>query len=132
MEISSRFFMSFRTWRKKPWGESRRGGRCRRRKSIKAPYLILHGTEDGAVDWIEGLGYYNTGRRLGKEVILLSYPGEGHHLRKVENQKDFQIRMKQFFDHYLKDVPAPTWMTEGVPFLEKDRIGPEDGVGGGG
>ena len=26
----------------------------------------------------------------GKEVILLSYPGEPHHLAKKENQKDFQ------------------------------------------
>ena len=31
-------------------------------------------------------------RRLGKPVILLSYPDEAHHLRRRENQKDFQIR----------------------------------------
>jgi len=48
-------------------------------------------------------------------------------LGREENQKDFQIRMKQYFDHYLKDAPAPKWMTEGVPFLEKDRVGPKDG-----
>jgi hypothetical protein len=69
---------------------------------------------------------------MGKEVILLSYPGEPHHLGREENQKDFQLRMKQYFDHYLKGAPAPTWMTEGVPFLEKDRIGPRDGTGQGG
>jgi hypothetical protein len=23
--------------------------------------------------------------------------------------------MKQFFDHYLKDMPAPIWMTKGIP-----------------
>ena len=88
-------------------------------EKISTPYLILHGTEDGSVDWHQGLEYYNTGRRLGKEVILLSYPGEGHHLSKKENQKDFQIRMKQFFDHYLMDKPAPDWMVNGVPFLKK-------------
>ncbi|MFC2158283.1 prolyl oligopeptidase family serine peptidase [Acidobacteriota bacterium] len=88
-------------------------------EGIKVPFLILHGTEDGAVDWNQGLEYYTAARRLGKEVILLSYPGEPHHLRKIENQKDFQIRMKQYFDHYLKGVEAPDWMVKGVPFLEK-------------
>ena len=38
---------------------------------------------------------------------------------KRENQKDFQIRMKQFFDHYLKGTPAPEWMTDGVPQVKK-------------
>jgi dipeptidyl aminopeptidase/acylaminoacyl peptidase len=98
---------------------------------ITTPFLILQGTEDGAVDWNQGLEYYIAARRMGKEVIFLSYPGEPHHLGREENQKDFQIRMKQYFDHYLKDAPAPTWMTDGVPFLEKDRIGPKDGIGSG-
>lgn len=94
---------------------------------IKTPFLILHGTEDGAVDWMQGLMYYNAARRLGKEVILLSYPGEGHHLNKLENQKDFQLRMKQFFDHYCKGAPAPAWMTAGVPFLKKPQPSPPSG-----
>jgi len=86
---------------------------------IKVPFLILQGTEDGAVDWNQGLEFYTAARRLGKEVILLSYPGEAHHLGNLENQKDFQIRMKQFFDHYLMGKPAPDWMVDGVPFLKK-------------
>ncbi|MEX2283560.1 MAG: prolyl oligopeptidase family serine peptidase [Gemmatimonadota bacterium] len=94
-------------------------------EKIKTPFLILHGTADGAVDWHQGLEYYNTARRLGKEVILLSYPDEPHHLAKKENQKDFQIRMKQYFDHYLKTTPAPKWMTDGVPFLRKAIERPE-------
>jgi hypothetical protein len=40
-------------------------------------------------------------------------------LGRRENQKDFQIRMKQYFDHYLKGDPAPKWMTEGVPQVRK-------------
>ena len=94
-------------------------------QNIKTPFLILHGTSDGAVDWLQGLEFYTTARRLGKEVILLSYPGEPHHLRKEDNQKDFQIRMKQYFDHYLQGTPAPLWMKEGIPHLDKKRIGPE-------
>jgi acetyl esterase/lipase len=88
-------------------------------RNIKTPFLILQGTADGAVDWIEGLQFFNAARRNGKQVIFLSYPNEPHHLALKENQKDFQIRMKQFFDHYLMDKPAPKWMTEGVPQVKK-------------
>jgi dipeptidyl aminopeptidase/acylaminoacyl peptidase len=88
-------------------------------EKITTPFLILHGTDDGAVDWHQGLEFYNAARRLGKEAILLSYPGEGHHLGRKENQVDFQIRMKQYFDHYLKGAPAPKWLEEGVPHLKK-------------
>lgn len=87
--------------------------------NIQTPFMILHGTDDGSVEWLQGLEYYAMARRQGKEVILLSYPGEGHHLTQRANQIDFQIRMKQYFDHYLKGAPAPKWMTEGVPFLRK-------------
>ncbi len=92
--------------------------------NIKTPFMILHGTDDGAVDWHQGLMYYNAARRLGKEVILLSYPGEGHHLTKVENQKDFLLRMKQYFDHYCKGAEAPEWMKQGQPFLKKPQPAP--------
>ena len=86
---------------------------------IRTPFLILHGTADGAVEWSQGLELYAAARRLGKPGILLSYPDEPHHLARRPNQKDFQIRMKQFFDHYLKGTPAPAWMTEGVPAIRK-------------
>ncbi|HUQ84371.1 MAG TPA: prolyl oligopeptidase family serine peptidase, partial [Gemmatimonadaceae bacterium] len=88
-------------------------------QNIKTPFMILQGTADGAVDWVQGLEFFNAARRNGKTVIFLSYPDEPHHLAKKENQKDFQIRMKQFFDHYLMDKPAPKWMTDGVPQLRK-------------
>ena len=86
---------------------------------ITTPFMILHGTADGSVDHAQGLEFYAAARRLGKKVILLSYPDEGHHLGRRENQKDFQIRMRQFFDHYLKGAPAPVWMVDGVPQLRK-------------
>jgi len=93
-------------------------------QNIKTPFLILQGTDDGAVDWLQGVELYNAARRFGKNVILLSYPGENHHLAKKENTKDFQVRMKQYFDHYLKDALAPSWMTDGVPNLRKGLAAP--------
>ncbi|MEQ9397691.1 MAG: prolyl oligopeptidase family serine peptidase [Longimicrobiales bacterium] len=91
---------------------------------ITTPFMILHGTDDGAVDWNQGLEFFNAARRLGKEVILLSYPGEPHHLAQEANQKDFQVRMRQYFDHHLLGVEAPEWMTRGVPFLDKGKARP--------
>ena len=89
---------------------------------ITTPFMLLHGTEDGSVDWIQSLEYFNAARYLGKKVIFLSYPGEPHHLAKEENQKDFQKRMKQYFDHYLKGKPMPDWMADGIPHVKKKRL----------
>jgi len=88
-------------------------------RDVTAPLLILHGIEDGSVEWLQAIEFYNALRFNGKNVILCSYPGEGHHLSRLENQKDFQTRMEQFFDHYLKGEPAPDWMVNGVSFLKK-------------
>lgn len=85
-----------------------------------APFLIMHGTSDPTVDFNNGLGFYNALRYNGKKAVLLAYPGEGHGLRGMANRRDLTIRYFQFFDHYLKDAPAPKWMTEGVPYLKKD------------
>ncbi|MEZ5316873.1 MAG: prolyl oligopeptidase family serine peptidase [Vicinamibacterales bacterium] len=95
-----------------------------------APFLIMHGTADPTVSFSEGMNFYNALRYAGKNAILLAYPGEGHGLRGLANRKDLTIRYFQFFDHYLKGEPAPAWMTDGVPYLEKDQN--RDPRGGGG
>ena len=89
--------------------------------TMDTPLLYLHGTEDGSVEYNQGMEFYNALRFLGKPIIFASYPGEGHHLAKLENQKDFMTRMEQFYDHYLKGEPAPDWMVNGVPYLQKKR-----------
>jgi dipeptidyl aminopeptidase/acylaminoacyl peptidase len=99
-------------------------------EKITTPFMILHGTADGSVDWMQGLEYYNMARRLGKEVIFLSYPDEGHHLSRKENRIDFQIRMMQFFDHHLKGGQPARWMVEGVPHLEKEYANPREMMDG--
>jgi dipeptidyl aminopeptidase/acylaminoacyl peptidase len=83
---------------------------------IETPLLIEFGDQDGAVPWTQGIELYLALRRLGKEVIFLQYEGEPHHLERYANKVDYTIRMKEFFDHYLKGEPAPAWMTEGVPY----------------
>jgi dipeptidyl aminopeptidase/acylaminoacyl peptidase len=90
---------------------------------VKTPLIILHNDKDGAVVWNQGIEYYNTLRRLKKPVIMLQYVGENHGLSKPANQKDYTVRMKEFFDHYLMGKPAPQWMSEGIPYLKmKDDL----------
>jgi dienelactone hydrolase len=89
-------------------------------REVTAPFLIMHGTADPTVSFSEGMNFYNALRFNNKNAVMLAYPGEGHGLRGLANRKDLTIRYFQFFNHYLKDAPAPQWMTDGVPYLEKD------------
>lgn len=89
-------------------------------ENIQTPVLLLHNDEDGAVDWNQGIEYFNTLRRLGKPIVMLQYVGENHGLREPANRKDYTVRMKEYFDHFLKGAPAPEWWTEGVPHLEME------------
>ncbi len=92
-----------------------------RADKINTPVLMMHNDEDTAVPWYQGIEFFVALRRLGKPAWLLNYNGEPHGLRKYQNRKDWAIRMQQFFDHYLKDAPAPVWLAEGVPAVEKGK-----------
>jgi dipeptidyl aminopeptidase/acylaminoacyl peptidase len=86
---------------------------------IQTPLLLMANDNDGAVPWYQGIEMYMAMRRLEKPVWMLNYNGEPHWPVKRENRMDFQIRMKGFFDYYLKGAPMPPWMKEGVPAIEK-------------
>lgn len=86
---------------------------------INTPILIMHNDEDGHVPWYQGIEFFTALRRLGKTSWFLNYNKEPHWPLKMQNRKDFNIRMAQFFDYYLKDAPKPTWMQRGVPAIEK-------------
>lgn len=86
---------------------------------VKTPVLILHNDMDGAVPWYQGIEYFMALRRLNKPAWMLNYNQEPHWPVKWQNRLDFNIRMEQFFNHYLKDAPMPLWMKEGNTPLEK-------------
>jgi dipeptidyl aminopeptidase/acylaminoacyl peptidase len=85
---------------------------------ITTPLLILHNDKDGAVDFNQGIELFNILRRLRKPVVMLQYEGENHGLAKAENQRDYSVRMREFFDHHLRGAEAPPWLTDGVPRTE--------------
>ncbi len=86
---------------------------------INTPLLIMHNDADGHVPWYQGIEFFMSLRRLGKPSWLLNYNGARHWPLKMQNRKDFNIRMQQFFDHYLKGEAKPVWMNRGVPAIEK-------------
>lgn len=89
-------------------------------KKVNTPLLMLHNDKDGAVDFTQGIEYYNALRRLKKPVILIQYKGENHGLAKLENRKDYSVRMMEFFDFHLKEGLLPKWMEKGIDRLELD------------
>ncbi|TKB49455.1 S9 family peptidase [Ferrimonas sediminicola] len=86
---------------------------------IDTPLVIMFGDEDDAVPYPQGIELYMAMRRAGKAVVMLQYEGEPHHLKKYPNKLDYSVKMKQFFDHYLKGAPVPKWWSDGVPYLKR-------------
>lgn len=85
---------------------------------VKTPILIMHNDADGHVPWYQGIEYFVAMKRLGKPCWMLNYTGEPHWPTRLANKVDFQKRMLQFFNHYLKKEEMPRWMSEGVPAVE--------------
>src|SRR5580704_15895542 len=88
---------------------------------IKTPVMILQNDADDAVPWYQGIEFFLSMRRLGKEAYMFNYNGEPHHLLRRPNQKDYTVRMQEFFDYLLKDGPKPVWMEKGIPYIEREQ-----------
>jgi len=89
--------------------------------NVTTPLLIMANDRDGAVPWYQGLELYNGMRRLGKPCWMLNYNDDDHNLTKLPYKIDLSIRMRQFFDHYLQGKPAPLWLKEGIPAIDKGQ-----------
>ncbi|GAA4901164.1 alpha/beta hydrolase family protein [Ferrimonas pelagia] len=87
---------------------------------IETPMLIMFGDKDDAVPWQQGIELYLAMRRLGKEVVMLQYEGEPHHLKEYHNKLDYSLKMMAFFDHTLQGAAAPSWWLQGQPLRLPD------------
>jgi dienelactone hydrolase len=89
---------------------------------VTTPILIMHNKNDGSVSFSQGTEWFNNLSYLGKKAWLIHYDSETHTIDSRKNQLDYSIRLQQFFDHYLKDKPAPVWMTQGISDSDKGII----------
>ena len=80
-------------------------------KEARTPILILHGKDDPRVPPSQSLELYRHLKALGQaQVRLVWYPGEGHGNRASAARLDYNLRMLEWFEHYLKGpggAPSP-------------------------
>src|SRR3546814_3032558 len=86
-------------------------------RNVETPLLIRQNDHDEATPFFQGVQYFNLLRGLRKPVVMLQYEGAGHATNKdrPEDELDFARRRLEFFDHFLKGRPAPTWWAKGTP-----------------
>jgi dipeptidyl aminopeptidase/acylaminoacyl peptidase len=80
-------------------------------EQARTPLLIMHGEQDTRVHPSQSLELYRHLKTLGKAPVrLVLYKGEGHGNRKAAARYDYNVRMLQWFEHYLQgpggDPPA--------------------------
>lgn len=80
---------------------------------VTTPLLLRH-SMDPNVPIEQSIEFFMALRRLGKKVWFLTDHVHAH-TGPAFMKKTKVLLADQFFDHYLKDAPAPLWMLEGVP-----------------
>ncbi len=76
---------------------------------VTTPLLSWTGELDQHVPWQQSFEFHLALRRLGKQNVMLVYAGEGHSLINQEKCADLALRIEQWFGHYLKGDPMPSW-----------------------
>ncbi|MFA6758147.1 MAG: prolyl oligopeptidase family serine peptidase, partial [Bacteroidales bacterium] len=77
---------------------------------VTTPLLSRHSDGDEAVPYSQGLELFIALKRLGKEVWMFNYKGDGHNIKKRAISLDWTKRMDEYFDYYLMGAPKPKWM----------------------
>jgi dipeptidyl aminopeptidase/acylaminoacyl peptidase len=70
---------------------------------IARPLLVVHGTADVNVPFVESLKLVDQLVKKGKDFDFVVYPGEFHYFRREHVLRDFFRRVEAFFDRYLRD-----------------------------
>jgi dipeptidyl aminopeptidase/acylaminoacyl peptidase len=69
---------------------------------IARPLLVLHGTADVNVPFLESLKLVDALEKRGKDFDFVVYPGEFHYFRREHVLRDFYRRVQEFFDRNLR------------------------------
>jgi dipeptidyl aminopeptidase/acylaminoacyl peptidase len=83
--------------------------------NVRTPLLAWVGAKDRTIDSYQSIEFYLALRKLKKRHTLLIYPSEDHALLEENNQKDLTMRIKEWFDYYLKNKKRETWMEANNP-----------------
>ena len=69
---------------------------------IVRPLLVMHGTADVNVPFLESLRLVDATLRAGKDVDFVVYPGEYHYFHRAHVLRDAWSRAEAFFDRHLR------------------------------
>ena len=75
-------------------------------ENITTPTLFIHGEKDWNQPVIHSEQMYQAMRYLGREALLVVYPGAYHGIRRPVYHKDLLTRFVDWFDKYVKDPDA--------------------------
>ncbi|HET9316473.1 MAG TPA: S9 family peptidase, partial [Vicinamibacteria bacterium] len=65
------------------------------------PLLVLHGTADVNVPFLESVRLVDVAVKAGKDVEFMMYPGEFHYFQRAHVLRDAWARVERFFDRHL-------------------------------
>ncbi len=92
-----------RKWLWEDWDYFRKASPINYVEKHKTPLLIMHGKNDPRVNPGQSLEFYRHLKvRNQAPVRLVLYPGEGHGNRRAASRLDYNIRLLQWMEHYLK------------------------------
>ncbi|MEZ5692406.1 MAG: S9 family peptidase [Altererythrobacter sp.] len=91
----------------------------------ETPILIMHGDSDPRVSPTQSYELYRNikTRKPGTPVRLVLFPGEGHGNRMAANRYDYNLRMMEWFDTYLKTGDRKATMPGPRPELAEGAKG---------
>jgi dipeptidyl aminopeptidase/acylaminoacyl peptidase len=69
---------------------------------VVRPLLVLHGTSDVNVPFLESVRLIDQMTKLNKPVEFVMYPGEYHYFHRGHVLRDAWTTVERFFDRYLK------------------------------
>lgn len=88
-------------------------------RQSRTPTLILHGNVDPRVHPGQSLDLYRHLKQFGKAPVrLVLYKGEGHGNARAASRLDYNLRMMQWFEHYLQGAggaPPPYEISYEMP-----------------
>jgi dipeptidyl aminopeptidase/acylaminoacyl peptidase len=69
---------------------------------IVRPLLVLHGTADVNVPFLESVRLVDVALKAGKDIDFAMYPGELHYFHRAHVLRDAWQRVERFFDVHLR------------------------------
>jgi dipeptidyl aminopeptidase/acylaminoacyl peptidase len=97
------FLVHHRKWLWDDWDYFAKASPLKYLDKAKTPLLIMHGKNDPRVNPGQSLELYRHLKvRNQAPVRLVLYPGEGHGNRRAASRLDYNVRLLQWMEHYLK------------------------------